>query len=111
MNESVDEPRQHGQLWGEAMRTPEDGAGMLRLRAISWGVRRIAREFGCSHETVRRYLRAEGWLSYRQPCRRKALDGLADWLAERFRRHRGNADVVRQELLLEKGIAVSLRTV
>jgi transposase len=39
------------------------------------------------------------------------LDGLADWLAERFRRHRGNADVVRQELLAEQGIAVSLRTV
>ena len=30
---------------------------------------------------------------------------------ERFRRHRGNADVVRQELAAELGIAVSLRTV
>ena len=43
--------------------------------------------------------------------RPRALDGLEDWLAERFRRHRGNADVVRQELLAEHGIAVSLRTV
>lgn len=33
------------------------------------------------------------------------------WLAERFRRHAGNADVVRQEFAAEKGIAVSLRTV
>lgn len=29
----------------------------------------------------------------------------------RFRRHRGNADVVRQELACELGVAVSLRTV
>ena len=41
---------------------------------------------------------------YRRPERAKALDGLEDWLAERFRRHRGNADVVRQELLAEHGI-------
>lgn len=41
----------------------------------------------------------------------KALDGLEDWLAERFRRHRGNADVVRQDLAREHGIAVSMRTV
>ena len=37
--------------------------------------------------------------------------GWRDWLAERFRRHRGNADVVRQELLAEHGISISLRTV
>lgn len=32
-------------------------------------------------------------------------------MEERFRRHAGNADVVRQELAAEKGIEVSLRTV
>jgi hypothetical protein len=32
-------------------------------------------------------------------------------LAERFRRHRGNADVVRQDLEREDGIDISLRTV
>src|SRR4029079_9973812 len=32
------------------------------------------------------------------------------WLRERFIRHRGNADVVRQDLLAEKGVAVSRRT-
>ena len=31
-------------------------------------------------------------------------------LAARFRRHRGNADVVRQDLARESGIEVSLRT-
>ena len=38
------------------------------------------------------------------PQRPGTLDGREDWLAERFRRHRGNADVVRQELEREHGI-------
>jgi transposase len=33
-----------------------------------------------------------------------------EWVSERFRRHRGNADVVRQDLARELGIEVSLRT-
>jgi hypothetical protein len=33
------------------------------------------------------------------------------YVAERFRRHAGNADVVRQELEREKGVRLSLRTV
>jgi hypothetical protein len=32
------------------------------------------------------------------------------WLRERLIRHRGNADVLRQDLLAEKGVAVSRRT-
>jgi transposase len=93
------------------MREPDEVAAMLRLRELGWGVRRIAAEFGCSHVTVRRYLAAGGWTGYRTPRRAKALDGLEDWLAERFRRHRGNADVVRQDLVREKGIVIGLRTV
>ena len=50
-------------------------------------------------------------MSYRTPRRAKKLDGLEGWLAERFRRHRGNADVVRQDLARERGLAVSLRSV
>src|SRR5262249_40767069 len=46
----------------------------------------------------------------RSPQRPKKLDGLEGWLRERFIRHRGNADVVRQDLLAEKGVAVSRRT-
>ena len=42
------------------------------------------------------------------PSRPKALDGLEAWLEDRFGRHAGNADVVRQELASEKGIEVSL---
>lgn len=93
------------------MRQPDEVAAMLRLKALGWGVRRIAREFGCSHMTVRRYLETGGWAAYQKPERPKVLDGLEVWLAERFRQHRGNADVVRQELAREQGLLVSLRTV
>ena len=85
------------------MRTPDEVAAMLRLRALGWGERRIATALGCNRQAVRRYLAAEGWVSYRRPPRAKQLDGLEEWLEERFRRHRGNADVVRQELEREKG--------
>src|SRR3954447_19984110 len=89
----------------------DEVAAMLRLRALGWGTRRIAAELGCDRETVRRYLAAGGWAPYRAPARPGVLAGHGAWLAERFRRHRGNADVVRQELAAELGITVSLRTV
>lgn len=95
----------------EEMLTPDEVAAMLGLYGLGWGAKRIAAEVGCSRNTVKRYLGLGGWARGRRPERAKALDGLTDWLAERFRRHRGNADVVRQELLAEHGIAVSLRTV
>jgi hypothetical protein len=60
---------------------------------------------------VKDYIAAGGWTPYQQPGRKKALDGLETSLRERLRRHRGNADVLRQELAIEKAIAVSLRTV
>ena len=71
--------------------------------------------FGISRQSYyvfyRRYLAEGGYRAYRRPIRRRTLTGLEDWLAERFHRHAGNADVVRQELVAEKGIEVSLRTV
>ena len=51
-----------------------------------------------------------GVKAFKSPERPKRLDGLEGWLRERFIRHRGNADVVRQDLLAEKGVAVSRRT-
>jgi transposase len=93
------------------MRTPEDVSTMLRLHGLGWGTRRIAAEMGCNRETVQRYVSSGGWAPCRVPDRPRSLSGLEGWLAERFRRHRGNADVVRQELAAEHGIAVSLRTV
>jgi transposase len=60
---------------------------------------------------VRRYLRQGGPVPFRRPARRSVFDGLEDWLRERFFRHGGNADVVRQELAAEHGIVVCLRHV
>jgi len=93
------------------MRVPDEVAAMVRLRALGWGTRRIAAELGCDRETVQRYLAAGGWAPYRTPERPGVLAGHGAWLEERLRRHRGNADVVRQELAGELGIVVSLRTV
>src|ERR1700749_2120326 len=59
---------------GQVMKTPDDVAEMLRLRACGWGLKRIARQLGCSHHTLKDYVAAGG--------------------GERFIRHRGNADVV-----------------
>jgi transposase len=95
----------------EVMRVPDEVAAMLHLHRLGWSLRRIAREVGCSPMTVQRYIAAEGWVPFRSSPRSGALSGLEDWLAERFRQHRGNADVLRQELLAEHGIAISLRTV
>ena len=95
----------------QVMQTPEDVAQMLRLRAAGLGIKSIACKMGCSKNTVRRYLRGGGWAAYRRPERKRALRGLEPWLAERLQRHRGNADVVRQDLEREHRVTVSLRTV
>src|SRR5215203_2743511 len=96
---------------GDEMRTPDEVAAMLRLKVLGWGIKRIARELGCSHMTVRRYVAEGGYVPYRRRGRPRTWAGHEPWLAERFRRHAGNADVVRQELSAEKGITLSLRTI
>ena len=93
------------------MRTPDEVSTMQRLHELGWGTRRIAAEVGCNRETVQRYLAAGAWTPCRVPTRPSLLAGQSAWLSERLRRHRGNADVVRQELASELGIVVSLRTV
>ena len=80
------------------MREPEDVSAMLRLHALGWGAKRIAAVPGVSRNTVRRYLRQGGWAGYRSPRREGALGQHRTWVEERFKRHRGNAEVVRQEL-------------
>ena len=112
MEDFVGQAPQFEELQGrQAMQTPEDVQAMLKLASLGWGAKRIAVELGCSRNTVRRYLRQGGWQPYESPARTSRLAEHAQWLAERFRRHRGNCDVVRQDLQREFGIAVSLRTV
>ncbi|ANY82256.1 hypothetical protein BB934_28400 (plasmid) [Microvirga ossetica] len=62
----------------------EEVAAMLRLHGLGWGAKRLAREFGCARNTVRRYLRQGGPVAFRKPVRRTAFDGLDEWLRERF---------------------------
>jgi transposase len=93
------------------MLTPDEVSAMVQLYELGWGVKRIAGALGCSRNTVKRYIEAGGWVAYRKPQRKRRLDGLESWLAERFRQHRGNCEVVRQDLAREHGIAVSLRTI
>ena len=95
----------------QAMQTPEDVQAMLKLASLGWGAKRISRELGCSRNTVRSYLRQGGWQPYQSARRPGRLTAYEDWLAERFRQHRGNCDVVRQALQREHGVTVSLRTV
>ncbi len=66
MAESV-QPHSRGELpRREVMQTPEEVAAMLRLKALGWGIKRIARELGCRHMTVRHYVAQGGWVLCRQ---------------------------------------------
>lgn len=104
-------PAQTLAVQGEDMLQPDEVAAMVRLHELGWGAKRLAKEFGCARNTVRRYLRAGGTVPFAKPQRKTAFDGLDDWLRERFFRHGGNADVIRQELASEHGIVIGLRAV
>lgn len=104
-------PAQVSVVQGDVMLPPDEVAAMVRLHELGWGAKRLSKEFGCARNTVRRYLRAGGVVPLAKPVRKTAFDGLEDWLRERFFRHNGNADVVRQELESEHGIVIGLRSV
>ena len=53
-------PAQTLAVQGEDMLQPDEVAAMVRLHELGWGAKRLAREFGCARNTVRRYLRAGG---------------------------------------------------
>jgi len=93
------------------MLQPDEVTAMVRLHELGWGAKRLSKEFGCARNTVRRYLRAGGVVPFAKAPRKSAFDGLDDWLRERFFRHNGNADVIRQELASEHGIVIGLRSV
>lgn len=104
-------PAQAIAVQGEEMLQPDEVAAMVRLHELGWGAKRLSKEFGCARNTVRRYLRAGGVVPFAKAPRKSAFDGLDDWLRERFFRHNGNADVIRQELASEHGIVIGLRSV
>jgi len=97
-------------LQGIFMLQPSDVNRILTLHSLGWGAKRISRELGISRTTIKKYLCLGSW---RPPVRRRTrkLEGMEFWLKDSFEKHRGNADVVRQELISEHGIHVSLRTV
>ena len=109
MEEGGSSPRERSER-GETMLTPDEVTAMVRLHGLGWGSKRIAAELGCARNTVKRYVAAGGWQAQRRGERAHRLAGLERWLSERFCRHRGNCDVVRQDLTREHGITVSLRT-
>ena len=94
-----------------AMQTPEEVLVMRQLLERGWSRRRIAAELGMSRNTLDRYMRLDEWQPYSTLNRPGRLDEHRQWLQQQFEQHHGNAEVVRQELLKQKGIGVSLRTV
>jgi DNA-binding NarL/FixJ family response regulator len=56
---------------GQVMKTPDDVAEMLRLKACGWGLKRIARQLGCSHHTVKGYVATGGVKPFKSPERPK----------------------------------------
>lgn len=102
-------------------RTAETGGDRWRGRLTRWRDAAALRSglghaANCSRDQVQpgdgAALPGRGWLDALPGSDRPSL--LAEhaaWLAERLRRHRGNADVVRQELASELSIVVSLCTV
>lgn len=111
MEEVFQAPQVEAGRGSETMLAPQEVQRMLALQALGWGAKRISRELGCSRNTVRQYLRQGGWRPMDVASRAGVLEPHRQWLAERLRQHRGNADVVRQDLAHELGIQVSLRTV
>ena len=54
------------------------------MHALGWGLKRIAMEFGCSKNTVRRYVAADGWMAYSRRSGGGRLEEQEAWLKERF---------------------------
>lgn len=112
MTDVVTDPSRVMDVGGrQTMLAPQEVQRMLALQAQGWGAKRISKELGCSRNTVHEYLRSGGWKPMDVSGRASILAPHQAWLEQRLRQHKGNADVVRQELQREFGIAVSLRTV
>ena len=92
------------------MKSQDEVLTMKTLHEKGHSATKIARMLGCSHHTVLRYIE-NGFSKAPRAQATGALSEHAEFLYERFLRHDGNADVVRQELESELGVKVSLRSV
>ena len=110
MQDNTFYPLKNCEIQGDTMQQPSDIDRILTLYSLGWGAKKIAKELGISRRTAKKYIKSGNWKPFHGKGKSR-LEGLELWLKERFERHRGNADVVRQELREEKGICVSLRTV
>lgn len=108
MTACPDTPRSGGSR-GQGMMRPYEVEAMLGLYELGWGTKRIAAAFGCSGNTVKRCVAPAGWVAYGGPRRASKLAGLDAWLEERFFRHRGNTEVVRQDLRRELSLVDAWR--
>ncbi len=95
----------------QPMESPDIVDKILKLSSEGWGKRRIAKELGISPNTVKHYRRQGKWLPYNIPKRMKKLEALDIWLEEMFNLHKGNAEVIRQELVRQHNIQANLRTI
>ena len=92
------------------MKSQDEVLTMKTLHGKGHTATKIAGMLGCSHNTVLRYIKNE-FSSAPRAQAPGVLSEHAEFLYERFLRHDGNADVVRQELESELGVKVSLRSV
>lgn len=95
---------------GNNMLKISDVDKILFLHSCKWGTKRISKELGISRRIVKKYIRQGAWKPAAKKSTRK-LAGLENWIEDRYQKHHGNADVVRQDLFSELNIKVSLRTV
>ena len=64
-----------GRPLAQTLMKSDEVEAMLHLHALGWGLKRIAREFGCSKNTVRRYVEADGWMTYNRRAGGGKLEG------------------------------------
>ncbi len=98
-------------LQEEIMKPPEAVEKILILKERGWGQRRIAHELGMNRKTVKSYIRKNKWIPYQKSVRPKKLEKLSGWLEEQFHQHKGNAAVIKQELMRQHKISAGLRTI
>jgi len=78
----------------QVMKTPDDVEEMLRLKACGWGLKRIARELGCSHHGRRQAVQAACASKEARRARRLAV-------------HAGERKGEASEVTAERGAAQS----